>query len=72
MQRLIPWLILLAGCSGTPPEILSKNDELQALRIEVKEAQDRVRELPLLQRRRQELLDEKAALLLRKLKAGKP
>ncbi|MBN9414210.1 MAG: hypothetical protein J0I12_02170 [Candidatus Eremiobacteraeota bacterium] len=72
MRRLIPWLLLLAGCSGTPPEIAAKNDELQALRLEVKTAQDKVRELPLLQRRRQELLDEKAALLVRKMKAGKP
>ena len=72
MRRLIPWLLLLAGCSGTPPEIVAKNDDRQSLRTQVKAAQDQVRELPLLQRRRQELLDEKAALLVRKMKAGKP
>ena len=71
MRRLIPWLFLVAGCSGTPPELAAKHEELQSLRIEIKAAQDKVRELPLLQRRRQELLDEKAALLMRKMKAGR-
>jgi hypothetical protein len=70
MRKFLPLFLLLAGCA-TPPEITAKAEELQSLRNQVKLAQDHVRELPALQQRRQQLVDEKAGLLLRKLKASK-
>lgn len=71
MRKLLPWILLLAGCAGaTPPEITAKSEELESLRKERRVAIDRIRELPVLQKRRRELTEEKAALLLRKQKAG--
>lgn len=70
MRKLLPWVLLLAGCGSPPPEIAAKTEEIQSLRNQRRQAIESVRELPGLQRRRQELIQEKADLLLRQQKAG--